>query len=109
MKLINNRRFQAAQFTTTMNIEELKKCARQWAEENEGNRAVMLIAIERGEPDEEGGRDAEITSLVNGNGGLCTTALKQVLTDNRDDNAFREIYRNVRANILIEKIVEDFK
>lgn len=92
-----------------MNIEELKKCALQWAEENEGNRAVMLIAIERGEPDEKGGRDAEITSLVNGNGGLCTTALKQVLTDNRDDNAFREIYRNVRANILIEKIVEDFK
>ena len=35
-----------------MNIEELKKCALQWAEENEGNRAVMLITIERGETDE---------------------------------------------------------
>lgn len=109
MKLINNRRFQAAQFTTTMNLEEVKKCALQWAEENDGNRAVMLITIERGEPNEEGDRDAEITSLVNGNGGLCSNALKQVLEDKREDNAFRKIYQHVRANILIEKMMEDFK
>ncbi len=108
MKLINNRRFQAAQSTTTMNLEELKKCALQWAEKNDGNRAVMLIAIEKGETDEKGNYGAEITSLVHGNGGLCSSALKQVLTDKRDCNAFREIYQNVRANILIEKMVEEF-
>lgn len=107
MKLINNRRFQAAQFTTTMNVEEVKKIALQWAEENGGNRAVMLITAEKSEPKEDGGYGVEITSFVKGNGGLCINALKQVLTDNRDDNAFREIHRNARANILIEKIAEE--
>lgn len=90
-----------------MNLEELKKCALQWAEENEGNRAVMLITIEKGETGEKGDYGAEITSLVNGNGGLCSDALKQVLTDKRESNAFREIYQNVKARILIEKIVEE--
>lgn len=92
-----------------MNIEELKKCALQWAEENEGNRDVMLITIERGETDDEGNYGSEITSLVNGNEGLCSTALKQVLTDKRENNAFREIYQHTRANILIEKMVEEMK
>lgn len=92
-----------------MNIEGLKKCALQWAEENEGNRAVMLIAIEKGETNKDGGYSAEISSYVNGNGGLCSNALKQVLTDKKESNAFREIYQNVRANILIEKMVEEFE
>lgn len=92
-----------------MNIEELKKCALQWAEENEGNRAVMLITIEKGETSKDGSYNAEISSYVNGNGGLCSNALRQVLTDKRESNAFREIYQNVRANILIEKIVEEFE
>lgn len=92
-----------------MNIEELKKCALQWAEENEGNRAIMLITIEKGETDDESNYSSEITSLVNGNGGLCSNALKQVLTDKRENNAFREIYQHAKANILIEKMVEGMK
>lgn len=92
-----------------MNLEELKKCALQWAEENEGNRAIMLITIEKGETDDEGNYGSEITSLVNGNGGLCSNALKQVLTDKRENNAFREIYQHTRANILIEKKMEGMK
>ncbi len=93
-----------------MNIEELEKCALQWAEENEWNRAVMLITIEKGKTDDD--KDnyvSKITSLVNGNGGLCSSALKQVLTDKRKNNAFREIYQRTKANILFEKMLEGMK
>ncbi len=86
-----------------MNIEELKKCALQWAEENEGNRAVMLITIERGETDDEGNYGSEITSLVNGNEGLCSTALKQVLTDKRERTTPLEKSINTQGLIFLLK------
>lgn len=84
-----------------MNVEELKKNTLQWGEENEKKRAVILITIEKDVTDEKGKYDAQITSLVNGDVALCSEALKEILTYKNENNIFRKIYQNVRANINI--------
>lgn len=88
-----------------MNIEEVKKLADAWQEEKSEGRAIMVIAIEATEVDEEKS-EAETMSYVNGPASLCKEAIKGIIKDSSPNNAFRKVMSQANLEVAIEKIIE---
>lgn len=89
-----------------MNIEEeVKKLADAWQEENPEGRAIMVIAIEATEVDEEK-TEANTMSYVNGSAFLCKAAIKGLIKDSNPDNAFKKVMSQANLEVAIEKITE---
>lgn len=85
--------------------EEVKKLADTWQEENPKSRAIMVIAIEATEVDEEK-IEANTMSYVNGSAILCKEAIKGIIKDSNPENAFRKVMSQANLEVAIEKITE---
>lgn len=88
-----------------MKIEEVKNLADAWQEENQEGRAIMVIAIEATEVNEEK-TEAETISYVNGPAILCKEAIKAIINDVNPKNAFRKVLNHANLEFAIEKIAE---
>lgn len=89
-----------------MNIEEeVKKLADAWQEEKPKGRAIMVIAIESTEVDEEK-IEANTMSYVNGPAVLCKEAIKGIIKDSNPNNAFKMVMSRANLDVAIEKIIE---
>lgn len=88
-----------------MNIEEVRNLADAWQEEKPEGRAIIVIAIEATEVDEEK-TEANIMSYVNGSAFLCKEAIKGIIKDSNPNNAFRKVMSQANLEVAIEKITE---
>lgn len=89
-----------------MNIEEeVKKLADAWQEEKPKGRAIMVIAIEATEVNEEK-IEANTMACVNGPAILCKEAIKGIIKDSNPENAFRKVMSQANLETAIEKITE---
>lgn len=88
-----------------MKLEEVKKLADAWQEENPKGRAIMVIGIEATEVNEEK-TEAETMSCVNGPAFLCKEAIKAIINDGNPKNTFRKVLNHANLEVAIEKITE---
>lgn len=88
-----------------MNIEEVRSLAEAWQEKKPEGRAIMVIAIEATEVSEEK-TEADTTSYVNGPANLCKEAIKGIIKDRSEENAFRKVMSRANLKVAIEKITE---
>lgn len=88
-----------------MNIEEVRNLADAWQEENPEGRAIMVIAIEATEVNEEK-IEADTTSYVNGPAFLCKEAIKGIIKDGSPNNAFRKVMSQANLEAAVDKLTE---